>query len=512
MFAKRLGIVAVLLLNSVGSLAGPAPSYQQGAKLVGTGAVGTADQGRSVALSADGNTAIVGGPYDNSGAGAAWVYTRSGGVWSQQGAKLVGTDAVGAAEQGWSVSLSADGNTAIVGGPYDDTNTGAAWVYTRSGGVWSQQGTKLVGTGTRPHVAVQGWSVSLSADGNTAIVGGPMDPSLAGGAAWVYTRSGAVWSQQGAELVGTGVVVPGSAQQGRSVSLSADGNTAIVGGIGDNNSVGAAWVYTRSGGVWSQQGAKLVGTGDIGSAEQGWSVSLSADGNTAIVGGNSDNGYIGAAWVYTRSVGVWSQQGSKLVGTDTAGIEGSEQGVSVSLSADGNTAIVGGDLDNDYNGAAWVYTRSVGVWSQQGAKLVGTGAEGSAEQGISVSLSGDGNTAIVGGYVDNGGVGAEWVFIDPSLLAVNDGGSLAFALEGVRPNPTRGSGLNVAFELPNGGGARLELLDVSGRRVLSREVGSLGAGRHTVNLSAGRKVAPGLYWVRLSQGANQRATRVAVLE
>ena len=89
---------------------------------------------------------------------------------------------------------------------------------------------------------------------------------------------------------------------------------------------------------------------------------------------------------------------------------------------------------------------------------------------------------------------------------------VAFALEGVRPNPTTGSGLNVAFALPTGNAARLELLDVSGRRVLAREVGSLGVGRHTVNLAAGRAVAPGLYWVRLTQGTNQRTTRVAVVE
>ena len=82
--------------------------------------------------------------------GAAWVFTRSGGVWTQQGSKLVGTGAVGAAEQGHSVAISADGNTAIVGGPNDSHNSsgyGAAWVFTRSGGVWTQQGSKLVGTG-----------------------------------------------------------------------------------------------------------------------------------------------------------------------------------------------------------------------------------------------------------------------------------------------------------------------------------------------------------------------------
>jgi hypothetical protein len=157
---------------------------QQGNKLVGTGAVGQSEQGMSVALSADGNTAIVGGPNDNNntgvGVGAAWVFTRSGGVWTQQGNKLVGAGAVGNASQGVSVALSGDGNTAIVGGVNDTAGAGAAWVFIRSGGVWSQQGDKLVGLGAVESPAQgigngQGRSVALSADGNTAIVGGPTD-------------------------------------------------------------------------------------------------------------------------------------------------------------------------------------------------------------------------------------------------------------------------------------------------------------------------------------------------
>jgi hypothetical protein len=121
---------------------------QQGPKLVGTFAVGDPEQGFSVALSADGNTAIVGGPWDNSQAGAAWVYILSGGVWTQQGSKLVPTDPVGPSQYGGSVALSADGNTAIVGGALDNSGTGAAWVFTRSGGLWAQQGSKL-GCGQR---------------------------------------------------------------------------------------------------------------------------------------------------------------------------------------------------------------------------------------------------------------------------------------------------------------------------------------------------------------------------
>ena len=223
-------------------------------------------------------------------------------------------------------------------------------------------------------------------------MGGYQDSNVTG-AAWVFTRSGSVWTQQGTKLVGQDAAGP--AGQGSSVALSADGNTAIVGGIQDSNVTGAAWVFTRSGSVWTQQGAKLVGTGAVGAAQQGSSVALSADGNTAIVGGNQDSNFTGAAWVFTRSGSVWTQQGAKLVGTSAVGI--ASQGCSVALSADGHTAIVGGSSDNTGRGAAWVFTRSGGVWTQQGSKLVGTGAVGGAAQGTSVALSGDGNTAIVGG-------------------------------------------------------------------------------------------------------------------
>jgi hypothetical protein len=391
----------------------PGSWSQQGPKLVGRGAVSdpgfAVEQGASVSLSGDGNTAVVGGMGDNNGVGAAWVFTGSGRVWRQQSPKLVGAGAIGRAALGYSVSLSADGNTAIVGGPLDNMSTsglsvGAAWVFARSAGIWSQQ-AKLVGTGA-VNFPEQGRSVSLSADGNTAIVGGPDDGNR--GAAWVFTRSGGVWIQPGPKLVGTGAV--GDASQGASVSLSGDGNTAIVGGPSDNLSsngyVGAAWVFTRSGGVWRQQGPKLVGTGPIGDAFQGASVSLSGDGNTAIVGGPRDND-IGAAWVFTRSGGVWRQQGAKLVTSEATGPAG--QGHSVSLSGDGNTAVVGGFGNDGGVGTAWVYSRSGGVWSQQGPNLIATGAVGPAALGYSVSLSADGNTAVIGGP-DDGHIGAMWVF------------------------------------------------------------------------------------------------------
>ncbi len=404
---------------------------QQGDKLVGTGAGnGPAGvlQGSSVDLSSDGNTAIVGGESDNLYQGATWIFTRSGNVWSQQGNKLVGVGGGGPSNQGSAVALSSDGNTAIVGGPY--SSIGAAFVFIRAGTMWSQQGGPLVGTGwvSQPR---QGCSVDLSSDGNTAIIGGFYDNS-GKGAAWVFTRSDSgVWTQQGNKLIGTGAV--GNGYQGNSVSLSSDGNTALIGAPWDNSFAGAIWVFTRTAGVWSQQGSKLVGTGAVGSAYQGSSVSLSSDGNTAMIGGFYDNSGEGATWVFTRTGTVWSQQGNKLVGTGAVNNPSATQGTSVSLSSDGNTALVGGFRDNTNVGAIWAFTRSGGVWSQQGNKLVGTGAVNTpypALQGYSVSLSGDGLTAIVGGPNDATNLGAAWMFTHEAPLPIQLGSFTATIVNG----------------------------------------------------------------------------------
>ena len=364
MKCARFGVAAILLLSTHAD----GRLWQQGPKLVGAGFAGQANQGNAVSLSADGNTAIVGGVSDDGLAGAAWVWTRSGGVWTQQGGKLVGGGAVGTARQGVSAALSADGNTAIVGGYTDASGAGAAWVWTRSGGVWTQQGGKLVGSGAMGN-ANQGYSVALSNDGNTATVGGPWDDGGAG-AVWVFSRSGGVWTQQGGKLVANDGL--GGSWAGESVSLSADGNTAIVGGSGDADAVGAAWVWTRSGGVWTQQGSKLVGSGVGPGSFLGSEVALSADGNTAMAGGYMDGLGEGGAWVWTRSGGVWTQQGGRLVGSGAA--SGAHQGSSVSLSADGDMAIVGGLADAEFVGATWVWTRTGGTWTQQGSKIVGSPA------------------------------------------------------------------------------------------------------------------------------------------
>jgi Divergent InlB B-repeat domain/FG-GAP repeat len=406
------------------------PFVQQGAKLTGSGEVGNAQFGISVALSADGNTALIGGPDDSSapavgggfGPGAAWVFTRLGSTWTQQGTKLTPSDEIGDGGFGSAVALSSDGNTALIGGSGD----GAAWVFTRSGSTWTQQGTKLTGTGNF------GSSVALSSDGNTALIGGPNDNGV--GAAWVFTRSGSTWTLQGSKLTGSGEV--GDTGFGSSVALSSDGDTALIGGPGDNpdtggSGAGAAWVFTRSGSGWTQQGNKLTGGRETGNAFFGESVALSSDGNTALIGGSGDNSDAGAAWVFTRSGSTWTQDGNKLTGSGEVG-NNAEFGASVALSSNGNTALIGGPNDQSHGdfgaGAAWVFTRVGSTWTQQGSdlKAVDDPSATIGYLGWSVALSSNGNTALIGDPADTRAIdapGAARVFVPGHALTVGKAGT-----------------------------------------------------------------------------------------
>jgi hypothetical protein len=379
------------------------PFVQQGEKLVAAGVSELAEQGSSVAISANGDTALVGGLAYNSFDGAAWVYTRSGSTWTQQ-AMLVSKEASGNVQQGYSVALSANGDTALVGGKTYAGGAGAAWVFTRTGSTWAER-AKLVGAETSGN-AEQGDSVALSANGETALIGGYKDDGGVG-AAWIFTGSGSSWAQQGKKLVGA----PGSGieEQGTSVALSADGKTALLGAPFTEKQQGAVWVFTLSGSVWKEQAKLPGGTGAGEGTAQGQSVALSADGNTAVVGGPGEDEATGAAWVFTRSGESWSQQGGALLGED-ATLKEAQVGHSVSLSEDGNTALLGGYHDDLSVGAAWAFVRSGSTWAEQ-EQLVGTGSKGGfPTEGSSVALSGDGATALVGGAGDNGEVGAAWVF------------------------------------------------------------------------------------------------------
>lgn len=351
------------------------PFVQQGNSLTGSGEWVGSNFGESVALSANGSTALIGGPSEDSRVGAAWVFTRTGSTWTQQ-EKLTGGGERGAGQFGTAVALSADGNTALIGGIGDDKDTGAAWVFTRSGSTWSQQGEKLVGSSPE-YEGRFGESVALSGEGTTALIGcGPFYGH--GGGAWVFTRTGSTWSQQGPRINPSGEI--GEGNFGTSVALSFNGSTALIGAPRDDANAGAAWVYTRSGEDWAQQGGKLTGAEEAVAFAS--NVALSGEGSTALISESQ------GARVFVLSGSTWTQQGSKL-----------GDGGSVALSGSGDTALIGGQ------GA--VFERSGSTWTEQQSSLfVGEGPEREREYGYSVALSEDGTTALIGA---------------PDATVVNDG-------------------------------------------------------------------------------------------
>jgi hypothetical protein len=501
---------AVLVVGCVAVAGGTAGAFvPPGSKLLAGDASGSAGFGSGVALSADGTTALVGGPADGAGTGAAWVFVRTaGGGWSQQGAKLVGSGATGGAQMGSSVALSADGNTALIGGPGDSGGTGAAWVFVRSGGVWTQQGGKLLGSNVSASAAV-GTSVALSADGNTALAGGPGD-AKGDGAAWVFVRTSSAWAQQDDKLS-----LPGSSSGlGDAVALSGDGNTALLGNPGPTSggATGGAFVFVRSAGNWSPQGTELAGTGVAGAdSEEGHAVALSSDGDTALIGGpDSANG---GALVFVRSGTGWSQQGGPLVGTGGA-IASAMKAGGVALSGDGNTALVG---ESAGVGGAWLFTRSGVAWSRQGGLLSGSGAMGASAQGTSVALSSDTGAALLGGPGDNGSAGAAWAFVNATPASPPSSGVLASA-SAAGGTPSAATGAPIV--MGTGGAAFSALVGPNGlpttmhfeygidahyrppgtpfsydRRTPEQAVGA-DFGSHNVNATIGGLIPNAIYHVR----------------
>ena len=435
--------------------------------------------GSSVALSTDGNTLAVGayGEASNSTgigneaapyAGAVYVYTRANGAWSLQPAYVKASNSGAEDYFGYSVALSADGNTLAVGAHGEDSsstginstpdesasNAGAVYVYTRSGNIWTQQAyVKASNTGADDSF---GRSVALSADGHTLAVGADTEASSStgidstpnelaprAGAVYVYTRnrSSGLWFQQAyvkASNTGAGDIF------GTSIALSADGNTLAVGADAEASkstgidstpnelalSAGAVYVYTRSGVTWTPQA--YVKASNTGASDTfGRSIALSADGNTLAVGApfedSAKTGVIpgapvetatpnealgtdfGAVYVYVRSGATWAQQAYVKASNTGAG---DYFGWSVALSADGSTLAVGAQgedssstgIDTTPNesaqgaGAVYVYIRSAaGMWSQQTyLKASNPGADD--RFGRPVALSADGNTLAVGAF------------------------------------------------------------------------------------------------------------------
>jgi phage gpG-like protein len=328
------------------------PLIQRRVRLTGSGESGEGEFGHSVALSSDGDTALVGAPDENGEVGGAWVFTRSGSTWTQQGAELTGSGEIGAGWFGSSVAVSADGEVALIGGRSDNPSpkepccgVGAVWVFTRTGSTWTQQGTKLA-SGPGSGNAEFGSSVALSSNGRTALIGAPGTRNV--GAAWIFTRAGSEWKQS-AKLTARGAVP--YAGFGNDVALSSNGDTALIGGAG--GSTGAAWVFTRLGSTWRRR-AKLTGSGEGPQANFGESLALSFNGKVALVGAASDTEgsleRVGAAWIFTRAGSTWVQRAAKFRGGTGRG-ENGRFGASVALSADSKTALIGEDGDN----AAWAF-------------------------------------------------------------------------------------------------------------------------------------------------------------
>lgn len=348
-------------------------------------------------VSIDADTALVGASDSDtvefgSDSGRAYVFTRSGGTWAQQG-KLLPDDGNSSDYFGFSVSVS--GDTALVGAYGDDDNgnsSGSAYVFTRNDGVWTQQAKLLPDDG----VAVDYFAFSVSLDGDTALVGAYRndDNGTDSGSVYVFARIGGDWVQQAKLLPGDG-----AAQDRFGYSVSLSGDTALVGAFLDDDkgsSSGSAYVFTRNGNAWTQQ-AKLVAADGAANDYFGYSVSISAD--TALVGArfDDDNGSAsGSAYVFTRNGEDWTQQ-AKLVASD--GDVNDTFGESVGIW--GDTAVIGAYQDDDNgddSGSAYVFMRSGTAWTQQPKLVASDGATGDW-MGKKMSISG--NTALAGALDDD---------------------------------------------------------------------------------------------------------------
>jgi hypothetical protein len=390
------------------------------AKLLASDAESQAKFGRSVSISNNGTIAIVGSSNeDTSGtdAGAAYIYTRSGTSWTQQ-SKLQASDKASYDYFGYSVSIDSDGDTAIVGAYGEDTggaHSGSAYIFTRSGSTWTQQ-AKIQASDAQADDYF-GISVSISGDGNTAIVSARNEDTTASnaGSAYIYTRSGSTWSQQ-AKIQASDAQA--NDNFGYSVDISNDGDTVIVGAYREDTGgtdAGSAYIYTRSGSTWSQQ-AKIQAS--FGGSEDrfGYSVSIDSDGDTAIVSAiyeDTGGASAGSAYIFTRSGTSWGQQAQ----IQPTNVSSSDQfGRSVSISGDGNTVIGSSPIEDTgftNAGAVYIFTRSGSTWTQQ-AKIQAYDAQASGWFGNYVDISNDGNTVIIGAdNTDSGSIseaGAAYIY------------------------------------------------------------------------------------------------------
>jgi hypothetical protein len=411
-YARRLLAAGIVMLGTGLPLAGPAgaspvrsavtaaPSPAQVADLTASDGASGDDFGFSVAVTADGSTALI-GAFDRDGnTGAVYVFDRSRASW-QQTAELTASDGASGDDFGWSVAVAADGSTALIAAPTRNTSTGAVYVFDRTRTGWEQTAELTASDG-----AYGDWfgsSVALAADGSTAVIGA-WGHDARTGAAYVFTRTRAGW-QQTAELTPS----DGTAADefGYSVAVAADGNTALIGAR--ESGTGAAYVFARTRAGW-QQTAELAPSDGTAADEFGFSVALAADGSTAVIGAFARDGNIGAAYVFARTRAGW-QQTAELAPSD--GTAGDHFGYSVAVTASGNTAVIGAINHDSYIGAAYVFARTRAGW-QQTAELAPSDGTAGDQFGYSVAVTASGNTIVIGAPVGDGGTGATYLFAPPS--------------------------------------------------------------------------------------------------
>ncbi len=423
---------------------------------------GASDQfGRSMAVSGD--TIVVGAPFEDSNAtgvngnqadnsaadsGAAYVFIRSGGTWSQQ-AYLKASNTNAGDFFGASVSVS--GDTIVVGAPGEASNAtgvngnqsnnsvfgaGAAYVFVRSGTVWSQTAylkasfIDVGGDDFGVSVAISGNTILVGADGEDSSFGQSTNNSIDSGAAYVFVGAGSNWTQQAflkAANFGPGdffgIRVSLSGDSAIIGAYQEDSNATGVNGNGSDNSAsnsGAAYIFARSNAIWTQQ-AYLKASNTAASDQFGSSVAVAGD--TAVVGANledssatgvdgnqADNSASGsgAAYVYARSGTTWSQlaylKASNTAANDNFGSAVAVSGDTVAIGAIGEdsnaTGIDGNQADNSSSssGAAYVFTRSGSTWSQFAyVKASNTGANDIFGSAMAVS----GGTIVVGAYQED---------------------------------------------------------------------------------------------------------------
>jgi hypothetical protein len=405
------------------------PTWTQQQKLTAADGISSDIFGSAVAI--DGDTAVVGasGPPNvradiSDGESSftpyarAYVFTRTAGVWSLQ-QKIQASDLANPDQFGYSVGIS--GNTVVVGAPLKATSTGAAYIYTRSGATWTQRKKLTASNGATGDK--YGTSVSIS--GNTVVVGAS-SKSTSNGSVYVYTGSGATWTEQ---QILTASDAANNSKFGDSVSVS--GDTLASGSPTAGGGFGATYVFTRTAGAWSQQ-QKITASGGASTDQFGFSVSLDGD-QVAIGTGGAEKAYI-----FTRSGSVWSQLTS-VTGSDT--VAGDKFGTSVGLSND--TLAVGAYAKASSMGAVYAFRRQSGVWYQS-QKL--TASDGAAGDQLGFSVAASNNTFVSGAKNANSLKGASYVFLaDPIVV------SLAFSPASVIGGTSSSLTINLTQPAPTGG-------------------------------------------------------------